>query len=483
MTTTGTSSPAETEQSGAQAGSDGAGVEWVTTTQTDPWNQRPALKLDTAEALWGKGEPPNIIVTRENGAQTVEGFGACFSELGWTSLSLLTEEERDGILRELFEPGVGANLTICRMPLGANDFSRNWYSYDETPDDFELEDFSISNDLETLVPFIKAAKTFQPDLKLWASPWSPPTWMKYNKHYAAALPRAWQEAADNGLMPDQVGSEGTDMFIQEERYFKCYAAYFGRFIDEYRRLGIDIGMVMQQNEFNSPQVFPSCTWTPEGLARFTGYLGPEMEQRSVEVFLGTLERPRSEIVDECLSDPDAARYVKGVGMQWAGRGAIPEVRRKHPELRLYQTEQECGDGLNDWRFCRHAWALMKHFFQNGTSAYNYWNISLEKGGVSRWGWKQNSFVVVDPDSKSFTFTHEYYLMKHVSHFVQPGAKYLPTFSWTGHENQIAFANPDGSTVMVLQNDLSEEMPVSVLIGDRSFSATLPADSFNTLVVR
>ena len=172
------------------------------------------------------------------------------------------------MLRELFAPGVGAGFTLCRMPVGANDFSRDWYSYDETDGDFALERFTIANDLETLVPFIKEALRQQPALKLWASPWSPPTWMKKNRHYAMALPGPWQKGVQNGLRPDQVGREGTDMFIQEERYLRAYASYFGRFVDEYRKQGIAIGMVMPQNEFNSAQVFPSCCWTAEGLARF-----------------------------------------------------------------------------------------------------------------------------------------------------------------------------------------------------------------------
>ena len=102
------------------------------------------------------------------------------------------------------------------MPVGANDFSRDWYSYDETDGDFALEHFTIANDLETLVPFIKAAQKHQPALKLWASPWSPPTWMKTNRHYAMAMPGPWQKGVENGLRPDQVGNEGTDMFVQEE---------------------------------------------------------------------------------------------------------------------------------------------------------------------------------------------------------------------------------------------------------------------------
>jgi glucosylceramidase len=233
------------------------------------------------------------------------------------------------------------------------------------------------------------------------------------------------------------------MFVIEDRYLDAYARYFGRFVDEYRKQGIEIGMVMPQNEFNSAQVFPSCCWTAEGLARFIRHLGPEM----------------------------------------AKRGVAAAVHRRYPDLPLYQTEQECGDGKNDWRYCRYAWTLAKHYLRNGASAYLYWNISLQKGGVSRWGWAQNSLVTVDADTRTYTYTHEYYLMKHLSAFVRPGARRLETVNWSGHDNQLAFANPDGSTVVVMQNDLCEPLTVRIRVGDSVVAPTLPADSFSTLVVR
>jgi glucosylceramidase len=451
-------------------------VSWVTTTQTAPWIARDGL---TAGAV---SKVPDVMVQLEKPQQAIEGFGACFNELGWTSLAALSEADRDGIFHELFAPGVGANFTLCRMPVGANDFSRNWYSYDEVPGDFALEHFNIANDFETLVPYIRRALAQQPNLKLWASPWSPPTWMKVNQHYAAALPNFLTPGVNNGLRPDQVGKEGTDMFIQEERYFRAYAAYFGRFIDAYRELGINIGMVMPQNEFNSTQVFPSCTWTPEGLARFIAHLGPEMAQRDVEVFLGTLERPNAQLAEVSLGNPEASQYIQGVGLQWAGKGAIADLHRRHPDLRLYQSEQECGFGENDWRYCRYTWSLMKHYLGNGACAYQYWNISLQQHGLSRWGWAQNSLLTVDTQAKSFVYNPEYYLIKHVSHFVRPGARLVETFSFRGYENQLAFANPDGSLVIVIQNDSCEEQPVNLVIGSRMISPILPADSFNTFVV-
>jgi glucosylceramidase len=285
-------------------------AEWVVTTQSSQWQTKDQLRV--APALNGNWD---VEVHLDKPLQTIDGFGACLNELGWDSLSALNEADREAILEELFAPGVGANFNSCRMPIGANDFSRDWYSYDEVPGDFALEHFSISRDLELLVPFIKSALRYQPNLKLWASPWSPPTWMKYNKHYAGKLSEP--EMPANGLRPDQTGKEGTDMFVQEDPYFKTYAAYFARFIKEYRSQGINIGMVMPQNEFNSPQPFPSCCWTPEGLARFISFLGPEMEKLNVEVFLGTMERPNDKLVDVPLLDPKSSKYIKGVGCQWA----------------------------------------------------------------------------------------------------------------------------------------------------------------------
>jgi len=453
-----------------------AGVGWITTTKERPWQAQAGAARSRASFQ----EPWHVEVVLDQRLQAIEGFGACFNELGWVALGALSPSDREAILRELFAPGVGASFRGCRMPVGANDFSRDWYSYDETPDDFELHDFTIANDLETLVPFIRAARAHQPQLALWASPWSPPTWMKHNRHYATSPSRPGQPS--NGLRPDQVGTEGQDMFIQEERYLAAYARYFARFVEEYRKQGIEIAMVMPQNEFNSNQPFPSCCWSPEGLARFVKHLGAAMEPLGVGVFLGTMERPDPALLGPALADAESRRYVRGIGLQWAGKHALPRLHQEHPELTLYQSEQECGDGANDWRYCRYAWTLMRRYLEGGVNAYYYWNIALEKGGRSRWGWAQNSLVTVDSARKTYRYNHEYYLLKHLSHFVQPGARRLALQGWSGYENLLAFGNPDESVVVVTQNDMCDELPLRVRVGGSVVSATLPADSFNTFVV-
>ena len=467
-------------------------VKWVASTKTENW------KIKSLQVATNKSQAPDAEILTGSTLQTVNGFGGCFNELGYTSLQLLSNTDRQAIMKELFAPGIGANFTICRMPVGANDFSLDWYSYDETDGDFDLKDFSIAHDLHTLVPFIKDAKKYNPGLQLWASPWSPPTWMKKNKAYAEGMVPSMEmirkyEASSghkmagmdfsnvhNGLRPDQVGKEGTDMFIQDDKYFTTYANYFGKFIDAYKKQGITIGMVMPQNEFNSAQVFPSCTWTAHGLAKFVSYLGPKMEQKGVNVFFGTDERGNEKLADTVISSPESGKYIKGVGFQWAGKGAIAAIHQKYPDLTLYQSEQECGDGQNDWAYCKYTWTLMKHYFNSGANAYMYWNISLKEGGISHWGWRQNSLVSVDTTAKTYKFNYEYYMLKHLSHYVKPGAKML-TLSGT-YNNMLAFKNTDNSVVVVVQNDGDTDKKVNIKIGEKVISPLLEADSFNTFVV-
>jgi glucosylceramidase len=445
----------------------------VTTTKDAAWQEQPLAKPG-----W-RWDALNLNVDLAATAQTMEGFGGCFNERGWTSLEELNEADRESVLKELFDPTAGARFTLCRMPIGANDFALGPYSYDETKDDFELKHFSIENDRKTLVPFIHAAQRYQPKLRLWASPWSPPSWMKRNGFYAEAPARMGMK--ENGIRPDQVGHEGEDMFILEQPYLGAYAKYFGKFIDAYKAEGISIEMVMPQNEFNSAQNFPSCTWTPEGLVKFIRHLGPEMKARDVAVFFGTLERGDPKMLRTVMEDAEAGKYIRGVGVQWAGKNALPAVHREFPQLTVYQSEQECGDGSNSWSYTGYCWQLMKHYLRSGASAYLYWNISVDQGGMSTWGWRQNSLVNVDDTTKTFRFNPDFYLMKHLSHFVDVGAKRLQT---TGTcDDALAFVNPEGRLVFLLRNELPGTRFVEIKAGGRSVVAQLAGDSISTVTMK
>jgi len=447
----------------------------VTTTETSPWQSGQVFKPTFAWDMLNLNVDP---AKPQPGHAPMQGFGGCFNDLGWTSLSELTDSDRESVMHELFDPAAGARFTYCRMPVGTNDFATEAYSYDETDGDFDLKHFSIDHDKKTLIPFIKAAQRHQPKLRLWASPWTPPSWMKRNHFYAEAPGMPAYGFKDNGIRPDQIGHEGEDMFIQEPRYFEAYARYFGRFIDAYREEGIRIGMVMPQNEFNSAQNFPSCTWTAQGLAKFLRYLGPEMQKRNVEVFFGTLERGDPKLLETVMQDQDARGFIKGLGAQWAGKNTLPALSREFPDLMVFQSEQECGDGRNAWSYTGYCWQLMKHYFRSGASGYMYWNISLDQTAKSTWGWSQNSLVTVDTAAKTFRYNHDYYLLKHLTHFVDVGARLLDATGTA--DDSLAFVNPDSTVVTILRNEKAQPQLVQVQAGNRVVTVELPPDSIATL---
>lgn len=448
------------------------------TTATSAWQSRQLYKPTFRWDMLNLNIGAEDLALAAESPYKMQGFGACFNELGWVALEKLSMADRDSVMRELFHPTTGARFSYCRMPIGANDFSTEAYSYDETEGDFDLQHFSIEHDRTTLIPFIHAALQHNPSLRLWASPWTPPSWMKRNRFYAEAEARGgWKS---NGIRPGQVGHEGQDFFLVEPRYLDAYARYFAKFIEAYRSEGVHVGMVMPQNEFNSAQNFPSCTWTPQGLIQFLRALGPQMQKLGVDIFFGTLERGNPALFEAVQADPVVGPLLKGIGVQWAGKNALPALHQRFPDLPIYGSEQECGDGTNTWSYTGYCWDLMKAYFRNGARGYMYWNIALEQGSKSTWGWSQNSLVLVDAAARTFRYTPDFYLLKHLTHFVDVGASFLPT---TGTcDNALAFRNADGSVALLIRNELPDAHFLQVQIGSEAFAIELPADSICTATV-
>ena len=149
-------------------------------------------------------------------------------------------------------------------------------------------------------------------------------------------------------------------------------------------------------------------------------------------------------------------------------------------MRLMQTESECGNGANDWAAAEHTWELLQHYFRHGAEAYLYWNMVLDETGNSRWGWQQNALMTVDRRARAVRYNPEFYLMQHFSHFVRPGARFLPLADDT--VPAVAFLNPDGAIVVVLANPEGEARTVQVKTVRQGWSARLPPRSFATLSI-
>lgn len=450
----------------------GAQAAIVTTTAARPWViQSVNFEKIKTEIL------VDLELFPQKKQQAIKGFGGCFNEMGWSALNELSQEEKQKVLNSFFDKD-GCAFTLCRMPLGANDYSMDWYSYNETDGDFAMKNFSVLHDKKYLIPYIKEAQKINPAISIWASPWCPPSWMKTNKHYAC------EAAKENDLSPEKNGEEMITQFEMKPEYLSAYALYFKNFINAYQKEGIKISAVHPQNEPNSCQKFPSCIWRPEDIATFVGkYLGPELDKNNIktDIWLGTIERPNPERVDTILQNMYAKKYIKGVGFQWGGKGAIAYVKQNYPQLQLMQTETECGDGSNDWAAAEHTFELMKHYFANGANAYMYWNMVLEEKGISRWGWKQNSMVSVNYATKTAIYNPEFYLMKHLSHFVKPGAYKIEQSG--AYEDAVSFINTDGSVVILLANTTDAQKNLNIKSEDKLLKVILPEKSFSTIIIQ
>ncbi len=447
-------------------------IRWVYSTDDERWKEGGIITVVNDDPT----EVDDVLITKYK-EQQIDGFGGTFNELGWDALNLLPKKEKQAILDELFEPGKGMNFTFCRTTIGANDYSRDWYSLNEHDGDFEMKHFSIAREKKTLIPYIKSALKINPDLRIWASPWSPPTWMKTNKHYATV------SGDHNDLPKDKQVTEG-DHFIQEPRYLAAYADYLSKYVSAYEKQGINIEMVQFQNEPYTRNQWPTCLWTPEAMRRFLfEYLIPVFGVRhpDVELWLGTINCNRIEDIDVVMSHPDADKYIKGIGLQWEGKDIVSNVHRKYPHVKIMQTENECGGGTFDWNAAEYTFSLIRRYIGGGASSYMYWNMILKDRGTSTWGWHQNAMIVVDSKTKKVNYTPEFYIMKHLSHFVKPGAHKMKTMG--KDRNLLAFKNPDGETVILIVNTSDHREKTTVSLNGKVYEIKMKPNSFNTITIK
>jgi glucosylceramidase len=442
---------------------------WKCSTNSAPWTDKPAVPLSDTVPL-PVGTANRIFVDSTHTFQVIDGWGGCFNERGWKAMEVLTPANRDAVLRALFDPVTGLKLNMGRTPIGASDYAISLYSLNETAGDYAMANFSIARDKERLIPYIKAALAIRPDLYLWAVPWSPPSWMKKNNSLAGKTTLA------NEIKDD-------------DQTLAALALYFTRYLQAYQVEGVNIQMVMPQNEPNIDSNYTSCLWTGVQLAKFIGsQLGPALKNASLDtkIFLGTVNDSSrggySYWVAPSTQDPLASKYIEGVGCQWAGDVTMAETRILLPDMKLMQTEAECGNtNTNDWTFGEYQYQLAKKWFAAGASSNIIWNLVLDQTGLSTGGWAQCSPIVVNSSTKAVTYTPFYYLYKHFSYFIQPGAHVATTYSTWG--DKIAFTNPDGSVVAVIGNSSASNLPVRLNFnGKQSDAITLPAHSFNTFVL-
>jgi glucosylceramidase len=422
----------------------------------------------------------DVTVNDSSAQQTWNGMGGTFNEQGWNVLSLLSATERDRAIKLLFDANEGAKLSYGRVPIGASDYAMDRYTLNETAGDTAMANFSIERDKQKLIPYIQAALAVRPDLHLWGSPWTPPTWMKQ-------APFTYTNGAlnyDGGHMKEDATT------------LQAFATYLAKFVEEYAKIGLKIEAIHPQNEPGYETRYPSCLWTSGGFAKFIGqYLGPTFASRNVtaDIYVGTMSNNDTDptIINAVTGDATANKYVKGFGLQWNLLDYVDGLRSRN--LPIVQTEHKCGnypwnpDGLptfnpntaaNDYAYGVESWGYLKKWIQSGVNVYSAWNMVLDTAGKnldSMRPWPQNALLNVNTSSKTLIITPAYYVFRHVSQYVDPGAKVVGT---TGGD-ALAFKNPDGTIVAVIYNAGGAKNAI-VQIAGKKLQFAMPSNGWATV---
>jgi glucosylceramidase len=417
----------------------------------------------------------DVTVNDTTAKQTFNGFGGTFNEVGWNVLSMLGASDRDMAMHLLFDAQNGAHFVYGRIPIGANDYALSRYTEDETPNDLTMASFSIARDEQYLIPYLKAALAINPGLHLWASPWTPPTWMKDNT------------AFDGGNMVDNAQN------------LTAYALYLAKWVQAYAGQGIAIEAVHHQNEPGYNTNYPSCLWTAALYDKFiASYLGPTFASQNItaQIYLGTMSNADAgkdgTIISTVTADTAAMKYVEGFGMQWNMINSVAGLMSRN--LPILQTEHKCGNypwnpsgfppfnpnqAPNDYAYGVESWGYIRDWIRQGVNVYSAWNMVLDTAGKnldSMRPWPQNALLTVDTTAKTLNLTPAYYVFRHVSQYVDPGARVVGT---TGGD-ALAFKNPDGTLVAIVHNTGTASKTTTVAIGGKKLQFTVPANGFATV---
>jgi glucosylceramidase len=465
----------------------------------------------TSDALTEATGAADVTVNDSAAAQTWEGFGGAFNELGWSYLT--SEDMREQAMTLLFSASDGAALAWGRIPIGASDYAVSRYTDDDTgsdvtpnsdesnrpPEDTSLSEFSLERDRQQLIPYIKAAQAKNPRLRFWASPWTPPVWMKtgYKTNSGADGSQSAKKPSyfDGGSMKNSAAD------------LAAYAEYYARFVSGYKDEGIAIEVVSPQNEPGYDQNYPSCLWDKATYVSWIGhYLGPAMKAAGVNVMLGTLSnagdggRSDIDLANAVLADPTATSFVSVAGAQWGVLDSIDAGTTKLGGLPVWATEHKCGnypwctsnsngcpaaynasEAPNDQAYAEESWYYLRDAITKGkVTAYNAWNMVLDKLGLgidTTRDWKQNALLVAG--AGKVTPTPAYYVFRHFSQYVAPGATVVGT---TGGD-AVAFKNPDGSLVAVMFNGGAAKGSYVVALGGKKFQFAMPSHGWATVKYR
>ncbi|TCS14992.1 glycoside hydrolase family 30 beta sandwich domain-containing protein [Caulobacter sp. BK020] len=441
---------------------------WVTTgDKTQLLTAQAPSSLATADQIAGL---PTLVVDPKERRQSMVGFGGAITDASaWLIQTRLSPDQRDKLLRELYGRGEGQlGFSFTRITIGASDFSLDHYSLDDGPGgaaDPKLEHFSLARPQQYVFPTVRAALRINPALKVMASPWSAPAWMK----------------TSGSLIQGQL----------KPAAYPVYADFFARYVKGARKLGVPTDYLSIQNEPDfEPDSYPGMRWPAPDRARFFGEnLAPTFKREKIATRVldwdHNWDQPQQPLT--VLADPKAKAFLAGVAWHcYAGEvSAQDQVRAAHPDEDAFLTE--CSGGQWAPKFDdSFAWMVENLIIGStraGARGVLMWNLALDetfgphKGGCN----DCRAFVTIDSRTGAITRTQEYYAFGHASRFVKPGATRIGSPAKLGDLRTVAFQNRDGGRVLIVLNLGPQPATFAISEGANRFRATAPGRAAVTFV--
>lgn len=370
----------------------------MTVTQYSTNEYGELLKSEIAPALFMEGAK---TVSAEDAVYTDHlGMGVAITGSSCYNLSLMDKQERRAFIEQIYSKN-GLGFSIARISVGSSDYSAELYTYDDVDNDLTLEHFSIERDEKYIIPMIKEILEVNPSLKIFASPWSPPAWMK-------------------------TGGSVCGGYMREE-YIDCYADYTVKFIKAYREKGIDIYALTPQNEPETHQQgkMPACVWHPDIEARYIIKLKQKLIKAGLDTKIWMYDHNFEGVqrVEWSLqSYPELKELCDGIAFHYYG-GVIEQteyLKQKYPTLSLNFTE--AGPRLydnyaTDW--CKWGIMILKAL-GSGYSSFTGWNLMLDEAGGPNIGpFFCGGLATKNRVSGAISYSGQYKAMKHISPYVRP----------------------------------------------------------------
>ncbi len=394
-----------------------------------------------------------ITVNAGTTYQTIDGFGYTLTEGSAEVITGLASTQQSDLLNELFNPSTGIGINVLRISIGASDLSSSNYTYNQVAGDVNMNNFSLAGpDLTYLIPILKKILAINPNIKILPTPWTAPTWMKTN----------------NGWIG---GSLNTT-------YYAAYALYFVKYLQAMQAQGINIWAIAPQNEPGNATNEPSMTMTKEEQTNFiNNNLGPSIRNAGFATKIIAYDH-NCDNTDFPIYAANNSSYVDGTSFHLYA-GSISAMTTVHDATgkNVYFTEQYTGSNGNfAGDFNWHMQNIMIGSTRNWSKATLEWNLANNTsiGPHTPGGCNTCLGAITINNSTSYTRNVAYYIIAQMSKFVKAGATRIATNNFSGGIENVAFNNPDGSKVLVVQNVGTASSTFQVLYGSVSFNYTLAA---------